>query len=65
MKNKFGILSYSYEELLEIPSVFERSLANWGIQINKPRDLKKLSILQKELVYFEADKIVSEQGSVV
>jgi len=56
VQNKYGILPYEFQELT--PAVFAAAEKEWGIVIVKKRDFIKLSILQKELVYVEADKIM-------
>jgi hypothetical protein len=56
MENKYGILPYAFEEMNS--EVFAAAEKEWGIVIIKRRDFTKLSILQKELVYVEADKII-------
>ena len=58
-KIKFGFMPYNWVELVDIEEftggLFANVKGNWGFELNQPRDFKKLSILQKELVYHEAD----------
>jgi hypothetical protein len=58
-KIKFGFMPYNWEELADIETftggLFANVKQNWGIELSQPRDFKKLSHLQKELVYYEAD----------